>query len=124
MKRVGEKVLAAIREAAARVQGKEQAGGEAGATVVAVPVSATSLEPPVEGEAEAEAGAPQPLLYTIVVVPAATPVTRPAASIVAVPGILLLHVPPVEASAKDVVVPGQATGVPDMATGAAFTVSA
>ena len=60
MKRVGEKVLAAIREAAARVQGKEQAGGEAGATVVAVPVSATSLEPTVEGEAEAEAGAPQP----------------------------------------------------------------
>ena len=70
-----------------------------------------------------EAGVPQLLSYTIVVVPAATPVTRPAASTVAVPGMLLLQVPPVEASANDVVVPGQATGVPVIATGAAFTVS-
>jgi hypothetical protein len=61
--------------------------------------------------------------YVIVAVPALTPVTTPdAVPTIATPVLLLLHVPPVEASARVVVLPTHVVSVP--VTGSiAFTVT-
>ena len=68
-------------------------------------------------------GVPQPFAYVIVVVPPPTPETSPEASTVATLVVLLVHVPPVDASANVVTAPTHAVGVPVIATGAAFTVT-
>jgi hypothetical protein len=67
---------------------------------------------------DALAAQPVPSVYTIVVVPAPTPVTIPEeVPTVAVPGRLLVQVPPVVASLRIVVVPGHALSVPVIAAG-------
>ena len=58
-----------------------------------------------------------------VTVPAAIPVTTPVPLIVAVPGALLAHVPPAEASVNDVVRPTHTVSVPVMDAGSGFTVT-
>jgi hypothetical protein len=57
------------------------------------------------------------------VVPAATPVTKPDAT-VAMPAPAVLHVPPVDVLASEVVVPGHVLAMPDIAAGTANTVTA
>ena len=66
---------------------------------------------------------PLAVMYEIVVVPAAIPVTTPAASIVPAAGLLLLHVPPAVVLASAVVWPMQTVGVPVMIAGEAITVT-
>jgi len=56
-------------------------------------------------------------------VPAAMPVTMPAASMVAIAVLLLLHAPLVLVVLNVVVVPTQALSVPVMAEGSGFTVT-
>jgi hypothetical protein len=65
----------------------------------------------------------QPAIYVMVVVPDVTPVTRPVESTVALPLLLLLHVPPVVALLKDVVAPIHTLIVPDIADGAVLIVT-
>jgi hypothetical protein len=63
-------------------------------------------------------------LYVIVVLPTATPVINPVlAFIVAVAGVLLLHVPPDVASVNTVVADGQIASVPPIAAGIGLTVA-
>ena len=59
----------------------------------------------------------------MIAVPAVPPVTTPAPLIEAVPGALLLHVPPAVASVNAVVRPEHTARVPVMAVGKAFTVT-
>ena len=64
-------------------------------------------------------------VYVIVEVPVDTPVAIPLAEpIVATAVLLLVHVPPPDASVKVVVVPGHACNVPEIAAGNGFTVTA
>ena len=53
----------------------------------------------------------------ILAVPAASPVTTPPASTLAVDGLLLAHVPPVEVVARVVVEPTQTVAVPVIEAG-------
>jgi hypothetical protein len=71
------------------------------------------------------AAQPDPIVYDMVAVPEATAVTTPLLLTVAMPVLLLLHVPPPVASASVVVAPTQrATGVPGViAAGLLFTVT-
>lgn len=61
----------------------------------------------------------------MVAAPTATPVTTPVEPIVAMDGLLLLHVPPVVASARTVVYPAHTLELPVMAAivGNALTVT-
>ena len=61
------------------------------------------------------------MVYEIVVVPTAMPVTRPAGLTLAVAGAVLLHVPPALASLSSVDNPTHTMGVPVIAAGAAYT---
>ena len=71
------------------------------------------------------AGVPQPLLYVTTVVPVNTPPNRPVVALmVPIAGTLLLQVPPVAASDNVVVLPMHTAGVPAIAPGLAFTVTA
>ena len=70
----------------------------------------------------AKAAQPVLLVYAIVAVPAATPVTSPAGLIVAVVAGVLLHIPPAEASASKAVLPRHIFNVPLIAAGWATTV--
>ena len=58
----------------------------------------------------------------MVMLPAATPVTTPVPEIVALEGLLLLHVPPEVASASVVVKPSHTLAVPVIAAGNGLTV--
>ncbi len=62
-------------------------------------------------------------VYVIVALPEATPVTIPLVPTVATAVLLLLHAPPVVASAKVVVSSGQTDAVPVIAAGFAFVVN-
>jgi len=64
-----------------------------------------------------------PTEYTIIDVPAATPYTFPDTSTVAIPVLLLLHVPPPTASLKPVVPPMHNPGIPPIGIGSTFTVT-
>ena len=55
-------------------------------------------------------------------VPDATPVTSPPDVTDAIPGALVLHVPPEVASVKVVLLPAHTTGLPAIAAGDAVTV--
>ena len=56
-------------------------------------------------------------------VPAVTPVTSPVTEFTFVFALLLLQAPPARASLRDVVSPSHTVGVPEIADGAAFTVT-
>jgi hypothetical protein len=66
---------------------------------------------------------PPVVVYTMVLVPAPTALTRPVPLTVATGVKLLLHVPPGTASLKLVVVPTHTVVVPSIAVGLAFTVT-
>jgi hypothetical protein len=67
---------------------------------------------------------PGNVVYVIVVVPAATPVTLPvAAATVAVPVAAMAHVPPGVADDKSVLLPTQTAVVPVIAAGMPTTVT-
>ena len=69
------------------------------------------------------AALPQPFVYCIVAVPGVTPLTTPLVEpTVATAVLLLLHVPPLTASANVVFAPTHADTVPVMLAGATFTV--
>jgi hypothetical protein len=61
--------------------------------------------------------------YSIVHIPAALPVTIPAASTDATVGLLLVHVPPKVVDDSAVVEPTHTVGVPEIVAGSAFTVT-
>jgi hypothetical protein len=64
------------------------------------------------------AAQPEAMVYVIVAVPVATPVTRPEPEpIVATDGLLLVHVPAGVASVKVIFDPMQTTEVPPIAAG-------
>ena len=67
---------------------------------------------------------PAALIYVIVAAPGEMPLTTPVPEpIVAMAGLLLLHVPPVVALLRVVVKPGQTLVVPVIAVGNGFTVN-
>jgi hypothetical protein len=97
------------------------------ARVVILPSHTTAVPVIVAGSAftvrTVEVVQPEPRAYVIVVVPAATPVTTPDASIVAFAGVPLVHVPPVVTLFNVVVRPSQTVSVPVIVAGSALTVT-
>lgn len=57
------------------------------------------------------------------VVPAATPITSPVEEMVAAPGVLLVHTPPVVASVNVIVEPTHTLDAPEIAAGTGLTVT-
>ena len=63
------------------------------------------------------------VVYDIVVVPKATPVTTPVAEMVAAAVLLLVHAPPAVVFARVIVVPGQTVDGPVIAAGIGLTLT-